>query len=290
MPIGNGAALLRSLALSGYVTPCWVRADGNRVFRLNSMPARLTIHCGSVEVLSSDPGLIGPPFDITFSGSQNPITDPRFGAQGLTVGEEWGDCRITGGVLHGWYPASTQPYRDPAISFAGSFNPNHRVGGIITGVDALAGTSGSVCGGEIELRLRQTIAPGVMRAYEVFISPKTDASRYLQCFAWLGGYDQFSPQPGFISLDAGNGCPVFENGDKLEAEAFDTTFEGNPAVYIAVYHNESFLVDGVDTTVDRILDGGPGAGFYPGTQCLTNAEVLALQHTFGFTRLFASNL
>jgi hypothetical protein len=52
--IGDGTPALRSLVISGYTPPVFLRLDGNpdKIYRIDEMPFRLTATVGSVEILS----------------------------------------------------------------------------------------------------------------------------------------------------------------------------------------------------------------------------------------------
>jgi hypothetical protein len=224
-------------------------------------------------------GVAGSPFTITFATeggasttgttsyttnfglTENPISEGGRWIAGQSAGGNlWGDVRTKPGLAYG----VSQPtgYGDPTALVTGNWGPNQTVQGTVK-IDGYVPTTNYCCR-EIELRLRQTIAPGRITGYEVFCSVVSGAP-YCAVASWGGPNGVYAILQGSAASQATYKV-YMRDGDVLKA-----TVTGTNPVVITVYLNGAQVWQGEDTGNETFTDGkkygpwtsgNPGIGFY----------------------------
>ena len=181
------------------------------------------------------------PYTTSFPATENPISENGKWKNGKTDGLDWGDVQTTPGLAFGTVVSSGPPYNDSTAILVGSWSDNQSAQAV---VHTVAQTSSVF--EEVELRLRTTIAPGVIQGYEFNFRAIADGSQYCQIVRWNGALNDFTYVPNASATG-----PGLHDGDVVKATAIGT--------HLTAYINGALCTSGDDSTFPS---GNPGVGFY----------------------------
>ena len=195
-------------------------------------------------------------YTTRFPATENPICEgsPCNWTVGSAAGGNlWGNVQTTTGLAFG--VSEPTQYGDPTALLTGTWGPDQDVQATIK-VNAIPAQ------GEVELRLRSTIAPNSIKGYEVLCPTQNNPGYGVQVVRWNGPNGQYVylPQTGNTSAHQ---C---KDGD-----IFRATITGTNPVTIKVYLNGSLWTSATDNgsayggpggAAGPWTSGNPGIGFY----------------------------
>jgi hypothetical protein len=202
-------------------------------------------------------------YTTNFPLTESPISENGSWINGGSVGLDWNNVITTPGLAQGQGPSSVQ-YSDPTAILGGTWAPNQMAQATVYTVNP--NENGMYQ--EVELRLRNTVAPHSITGYEITFACRQDSTAYTQVVRWNGALGDFTYLFGQNLAGSQYGVA---NGDVVKA-----TIVGN---LISVYRNGALVCSVTDSTYTT---GNPGIGFDYGCGTTYN--------TFGFTSFSASEL
>jgi hypothetical protein len=201
-------------------------------------------------------------YSTSFPLTENPISEGGRWVNGFTTGIDWSDVATKPGMAYG--PQRSGFYNDPTALLTGTWGPDQRVTAVI------AGTANSLCGEEVELRLRSTISGHNNRGYEVTFKNSTDpGSTYLIIVRWNGAFGDFT----YLFDQRGDPKFFIQPGDVISA-----TIVGN---LITAYKNGTVVGQVTDNS---FTSGQPGIGFSFDTSSCSGVGA-----QFGFSSVTATD-
>lgn len=248
----NGARLALGLALSIPICAlsCSSSSDGGGAGDAGADAIACFVNCNGLDAgvrdsatgdsaSTSDGGLS--PYSTTFPATENPISESGKWKNGKADGRDWGDVQTTPGLAFGTVVSAGPPYDDSTAILVGSWSDNQSAQATVHSVSQT-----STVFEEVELRLRTTIATGVIQGYEFNFRAIADGSQYCQIVRWNGALNDFTYVPNASATG-----PGIHDGDVVKATAIGT--------HLTAYINGVECTSGDDST---FASGNPGVGFY----------------------------
>jgi len=204
-------------------------------------------------------------YSTAFPLTENPISEGGMWINGQTLGVVWHNCRTQAG--RAWGLQDSGSYTDGTALLTGVWGPDQDVTGTV-----FSDSYNWLCGQEVELRMRSTLAANYCRGYEVLFQNNQGSNAYCAIVRWNG------PLGNYTVLQSLSGSPSYgvKTGDIIRATCIGST--------ITAYKNGIQMMQRTDTTY---TDGNPGMGFNlvydPGSGCVgTNPN-------YGYTFFSASS-
>jgi hypothetical protein len=185
-----------------------------------------------------------------FDGTENPLSEGGVWTRGGAEGGLWTNPRTAGGLCYGTQTGTFSA--DDSVAHLSGFSANHKVRIV------LRKTGSAFSLQEVEANLRMTITSGSFKCYEVNVE---QSGQYIQCWQWLGGFQEGQPTPYVVQIDAVTvtGTTVAD-GSILEAQ-----ISGNiVTAWVNGVQQFSANVQSFATANghEYLTTGQPGIGFY----------------------------
>lgn len=158
-------------------------------------------------------------FSTTFGTTENPISDGSLWVNGGTLGLDWNNMRVSGGVAFGTQSGTSGLYDDSVSVLPGAWTNDQYVEAVVHN-----GNANSTAFEEVELWVRTSITAHSIRGVETNFRCTSDGSQYIGVVRWngpLGSFDQYGVNdtgPGIVENDLiavsviGNTHRVYVNG------------------------------------------------------------------------------